>query len=162
MMSHQLPGGAALAEAPFRAMQTDFPVGPSGSKRSSSGWSNMYVIPRGAKNPDLGWKWIELMLSAGQQAKLTEGFGFPMAPYREAYASLAVERAVRQLPAIANTPRILTDAAVWPYIRYTEVAAVAQPLLNRMVNGQLAPAAAMEEVVRLVNGILSRPVKVNG
>lgn len=153
MLTHQLPAGAMLSEAPFRAAQTDMPPGPSGSKRSTATWSNMFTIPAHAPHPELGWAWIELMLSPGQQDKLTEGFGFPVSPYREAYDSPVVADAVRRHPYIENTPRILENAGVWPFIGYSEVMrqGMAAPILNDIASGRVDPVTALDEVARLYN-----------
>lgn len=155
MIKYQLPAGSMIAEAPFRVGQTDLPPGPSGTKRSTVTWSNMFVIPKDAANPDWAWKWIEVMLSPGQQEKLTRVFGFPMSPYQEAYDTIAVREAVERFPSIENTPRILSDAGVWPFVRYTEAAPVIQPILTQIVNGQIGPAAALTEMARLFHAILS-------
>lgn len=155
MMTNQLPAGKLLSDAPFRVGQTDFPPGPSGTRRSTVGWSNMYVIPSTSKNPDAGWAWIETMLSLPMQAKLAE-LVEPMAPYRQAFASSAAREAVRKSPYIANTPDILTNAGPYPYIRYGEVSQVANPLLNGVVRGELAPDAVLGEISRLVNPILAK------
>lgn len=154
MIKYQLPAGAMMAEAPFRVGQTDLPPGPSGRKRSTVSWSNMFVIPKEAKNPELAWKWIEVMLSPAQQERLTRTFGFPMSPYAEAYDTVAVYEAVERYPAIENTPRILQDAGVYPFVRYSQAAPVIQPILTQLVNGQISPAAALSEMVRLYNVVL--------
>ncbi len=155
MAKYQLPAGAMMANAPFPVGQTDLPPGPSGSKRSTVTWSNMFVIPKEAKNPDYAWRWIEVMLSPGQQEKLTRTFGFPMSPYMEAYDTPAVEEAVERFPSIANTPRILGDAGVYPFVRYTEIAPVVQPILNHVREGEIGAQAALSEITRLMNSILS-------
>lgn len=154
MTKYQLPAGAMMANAPFSVGQTDLPPGPSGSKRSTVTWSNMFIVPKEAKNPDHAWRWIEVMLSPSQQEKLTRTFGFPMSPYMEAYESVAVEEAVTEFPSIANTPRILGDAGVWPFVRYTEVSPMVQPILNQVREGEIGAQAALSEISRLMNSIL--------
>lgn len=153
MTTYQLPGGAMLSEAPFRAAQTDFPPGPSGQRRSTATWSNMFAIPTRAQNPDLGWEWIETMLSREQQDKLTTGFGFPVSPYREAYFSPIVAEALERHPYIENTPRILETAGVWPFIGYSEAnrQGLVGPLLNEISTGEAEPVSTLSEIARLFN-----------
>ena len=156
MTKYQLPAGAMIANAPFPAGQTDLPPGPSGTTRSTVSWSNMFVIPAAADNPDAAWRWIEVMLSPSQQEKLTRTFGFPMSPYVEAYDTPAVEEAVERFPSIANTPRILGDAGVYPFVRYAEVSAAIQPILNQVREGRAGAQAALSEIARLMNAILGQ------
>jgi ABC-type glycerol-3-phosphate transport system substrate-binding protein len=153
MMTNQLPAGALLHGATFRVGQTDFPPGPSGTRRSTVGWSNMYVIPNAAKNPDLAWAWIETMVSPPMQAALTE-MHEPMSPYRQAFGSSVAREVFRQRPYLTNTPDILANAGPYPYIRYNETSQVANPLLTQVANGTMAPTAALDEITRLMDQIL--------
>ncbi|MGI6082091.1 MAG: ABC transporter substrate-binding protein [Limnochordia bacterium] len=153
MLTNQIPAGALLHGATFRVGQTDFPPGPSGKRRSTVGWSNMYVIPEAAKNPDLAWAWIETMVSIPMQAALTE-IHEPMSPYRQAFGSSTAREVFRQRPYIANTPDILAAAGPYPYIRYDETSRVANPLLTQVANGTMAPTAALDEISRLMDQIL--------
>ena len=153
MTAHQLPAGAMLAEAPFRALQTDMPPGPSGTQRSTATWSNMFTITTMSRQPDLGWAWIELMLSLEQQEKLVEGFGYPVSAYREAYSSPVFIDALRRHPYIENTPRILQSAGVWPFLGLPEVLrqGTAQQLLTAIARGEAEPVSTLGEIARLYN-----------
>lgn len=153
MMTHQIPAGAVLSEAPFRAAQTDFPPGPSGTKRSTATWSNMFAISSRAEYPDLAWAWIELMLSPEQQDRLTLGYGFPQAPYLEAYFSEAATQMIQRQPFLENTPRILENAGVWPFVGYDDVTkdGVTVTLLNAIATGNADPVPTLGEIARLFN-----------
>ncbi len=158
MQTSQIPATAAVTDAPFRAAQTDFPPGPSGVKRSTVGWSNMFAVVEGAENPDLGWKWIETMSRVDLQKIRAELRGsFPNAPYLEAYQVYSepeVAEMLRIAPFNVNTLRILENAGVWPYYRYQSMNPVLAPLLNQVRQGELAPEAGIEEMARLANVIL--------
>jgi ABC-type glycerol-3-phosphate transport system substrate-binding protein len=158
MMTYQFAAGTILSDAPFRVGQTDFPPGPSGTTRSTVGWSNMFVIPAAAKNPDLGWAWIETMLSPAMQAKLAELFE-PMSPYRQAFASSAARESIRQKPYLANTAEILARTGPYPYIRYVETTRAANPLLAQVTRGELAPTTAVTEMARIIDQILAGVAK---
>ncbi|MGI6082737.1 MAG: ABC transporter substrate-binding protein [Limnochordia bacterium] len=155
MMGNNLPAAGYLRDAPFRGGQTDFPPGPSGTHRSSVCWSNMFVIPEAARNPDLGWAWIETLLDPDLQAKLIEMHEL-ISPYRQPYSSRAAREVVRQRPYLFNTADILANAGPYPYVRFREISEVINPMLTRMANGQLAPESLLSEVTRLVNPILKQ------
>ena len=122
MMTHQLPGGPVLNEAPFRTAQTDFPPGPSGTQRSTATWSNLYSISAYAEQPDLAWAWIEMALSPEQVDKFTIIYGSPITPpYMEAYTSPTMSEMYLRFPSNQNTPRILQTSGVWPFVGYENV-----------------------------------------
>lgn len=158
MQTSQIPATAALTDAPFQAMQTDFPPGPSGAKRSTVGWSNMFSLVEGGKNPELGWKWIETMGRVDMQKVRARLRGsFPNAPYLEAYQAYSepeVAEMLRIAPYNVNTLRILENTGVYPYYRYQALSPVLTPLLTQVRLGQQAPEAALEEMARLGNVIL--------
>lgn len=153
MMTHQLPAGAILSEAPFNAGQTDFPPGPSGHKRSSATWSNMFSISSRAEYPDLAWEWIETMLSPESQDWLTLGYQFPQGPYLEAYRSETAARVLRERPYLENTSRILENAGPWPFVGYDDVTkdGVTLGLLSDIATGKANPKATLAEIARLFN-----------
>lgn len=154
MMTHQLPGGPLLNESPFKTSQSDFPVGPSGEKRSTASWSNMYSISAHADHPDLAWKWIEMMLSPEQQDKYALISGYPVAPpYIEAYSTSTMVDIYQQHPSSENTPHILQNAGVWPFVGYQEVTTqgMASPILSDIANGRTNPVAGLSEIARLWN-----------
>ena len=115
----------------------------------------MFVIPEAARNPDLGWAWIETLLDPDLQAKLIEMHEL-ISPYRQPYSSRAARETVRQRPYLFNTAEILANAGPYPYIRFREISEVINPMLTRMANGQLAPESLLSEVTRLVNPILKQ------
>lgn len=43
---------------------------------------------------------------------------------------------------------------MYPFVRYSQAAPVIQPILTQLVNGQISPAAALSEMVRLFNVVL--------
>lgn len=158
MQLSQIPATAAVTDAPFRAAQTDFPRGPSGRKRSTVGWSNMFALIQGAARPDLGWKWIETMIRIDlQKVRAQLRASFPNAPYLEVYqahSEAEVQEMLRNAPYNVNTLRILQDAGVYPFYRYQALNPVLGPLLTQVRLGQQAPESALEEMVRLANVIL--------
>lgn len=55
------------AEIPFAWEVARFPVGPSGSKSVTSFWPNWWVLPKGTKQPEAGFKFIEFIATTGWQ-----------------------------------------------------------------------------------------------
>lgn len=154
MMTHQLPGGPVLNEAPFKTAQSDFPKGPSGQRRSTATWSNLYSISAYAEHPDLAWAWIEMALSLEQQENYAIISGYPIAPpYMEAYTSSVLTELYQEFPSSANTPHILQTAGVWPFVGYENAVAqgVVTPIFTGIANGTMNPISGVAEIARLWN-----------
>ncbi|MGI6082201.1 MAG: ABC transporter substrate-binding protein [Limnochordia bacterium] len=133
------------------------PAGPQGKAPSGVGWSNMFTIPRGAKNPELAWAWISQWLRPQTQVEFFEHFGSVNvgSPRRDFYGSSAFSRAVRSLPHLGSISTIFNNAQPYPHIRFSEINRQMTPLLSRVSGGTLAPATALAECERMANGILT-------
>lgn len=55
------------AEIPFEWEVARFPVGPSGTKSYTAFWPNWWVIPKGAKNPEASFRFLEFIATTGWQ-----------------------------------------------------------------------------------------------
>ncbi|HWQ15429.1 MAG TPA: extracellular solute-binding protein, partial [Roseiflexaceae bacterium] len=55
------------AEIPFEWEVAKFPVGPSGTKTATAFWPNWWVIPKGTKQPEAAFKFIEFVATTGWQ-----------------------------------------------------------------------------------------------
>ncbi|MGI6081748.1 MAG: ABC transporter substrate-binding protein [Limnochordia bacterium] len=133
------------------------PVGPQGATPSGVGWGNMFVIPRGAKNPDLGFAVMAIWMRPEVQVESFVHYGSVKASSsrRDFYSSPTFARAMRNVPLLASIPTILTYAKPYPYIRFPEINRQAAPLFSQVLNGTMAPAAALAESERIANIILA-------
>lgn len=149
----------------FQAVAPDFvewldmapiPRGPQGERSSTVSWSNMFVIPRGASNPDRSWRFIELWLSPRVQEEFFVHFGAMSirSARRDFFQSAAFAESVRNVPYMEIAPEIFTYAGPYPYIRFTDINRQISPLLTQARNGTMAPSAALAEAERIANAIL--------
>lgn len=130
---------------------TTLPPGPSGSRRAVTGWVNMIAIPSGAKNPDLAWQWVAYFTSLEGQLKFFEIYERAGVPRYDFFETDAWSAYVRRYPFIEILPHLLDSAREYPFIKYREINGILSPLFQRVVAGDLAPAAALEEGERLAN-----------
>jgi multiple sugar transport system substrate-binding protein len=134
------------------------PVGPQGTTPSGVGWGNMFVIPRGAKNPELGWAVISIWMRPQVQVESFVHYGSVKASSsrRDFYSSPTFARAMRATPLLASIPTILTYAKPYPYIRFPEINRQMAPLFTQVLGGTMAPAAALAESERIANIVLAQ------
>jgi multiple sugar transport system substrate-binding protein len=133
------------------------PVGPQGTTPSGVGWGNMFVIPRGAKNPELGWAVISVWMRPQVQVESFIHYGSVKASSsrRDFYSSPTFARAMRSMPLLASIPTILTYAKPYPYIRFPEINRQMAPLFSQVLAGTMAPATALAESERIANIVLA-------
>ncbi|MGI6610055.1 MAG: ABC transporter substrate-binding protein [Limnochordia bacterium] len=135
---------------------TSAPVGPAGSRRGSVAWGNMYVIPKGARHPDLAWDWIAHYLSLESQIKQLEIMRTPFSPRRDVYLSSAWRKAVEQRSYMACALDIFQTAGVYPFYRASAISAEVNPILRQVFSNQLSPATAIEQMESIVNRIVAK------
>jgi multiple sugar transport system substrate-binding protein len=132
------------------------PRGPQGKHSSTAAWSNMFSIPVGAKNPELGWKFIQLWLSPEMVVRNFVHFGRQnvTSPRRDFLQSSAFRTAAQEIPYMTVIPEVFNYAQPYPFVRFPDITAKMGPLLTRAEKGEIAPAAALEEAQRIVDAIL--------
>ena len=134
---------------------TSAPIGPSGSKRGSVAWGNMYVIPKSARNPDHSWAWIAHHMSYDSQVKQLEIMKMPFSPRRDVYFSSAWRKLVDDHGYMASALDIFQTAGVYPFYRASAISAQVNPILRQVFTNQLSPVAAIEQMEAIVNRIVS-------
>ena len=133
--------------------QAPIPRGPRGDQAGGVGWSNMFVIPHGAANPELAWRFIAQWLEPQSQVAFFETFGGidARSPRLDFYQTASFSDSVNRYFHLAQVPRIFISAKPYPHIRFTEISAHFNPLLSEVQKGALSPQAALEEAARLAN-----------
>lgn len=135
------------------------PQGPQGVGVGGASWSNMFVIPTGAKKTDLGWKFIQLWLSPRVSVErfLQWGGKNVNSARLDVLQSDVFIDAMESYKHMAVAPEIFNSAGPYPNIRYTEInSAIASLILQASRDGVLAPSAALEEAERISNSILNQ------
>ncbi|MGI6083710.1 MAG: ABC transporter substrate-binding protein [Limnochordia bacterium] len=138
-------------------MMAPIPKGPQGDQPRGATWSNMWVIPRSAPNPELSWTFIEHWLRPEVQEAEFLHFGglHPRAPLKDFFRQRAFVQASRTIPYMEAMSGIFLNAKPIAYIRQTDINKVLAPRLTDAVNrGTLVPKAALDEAARLANAIL--------
>lgn len=133
-----------------------FPHGPHGTGPSAVGWSNMWAIPATAKNPKLGWAYIELFMRPEYQVQefLHYGGVHPWSPRIDFYSTKAFFECARRVRYVAALPEIYSTPKPYPFIKTTELNRTILSLLQRAMTMQISPRTALEEAERLANALL--------
>lgn len=132
------------------------PVGPSGTKRGSIAWSNMYTIPSNSPHPDLAWKFIEHV--SGFEASLRElkiMNGIPFTPRQDVYQTEEWRQFLSERPVLQELLDVIQVAGPWPYRRFGRVNGDVTPLLRQVVENRLAPETAVEQAAQAIRQILN-------
>ncbi|MGI6081934.1 MAG: extracellular solute-binding protein [Limnochordia bacterium] len=136
--------------------QTSTPMGPAGNKRGSMAWGNMYVIPTGAKRPEMAWEWITHYLDFDNQISQFEIMGMPFSPRRDVYLSSAFRRAAEEHGYMATALDIFQIAGVYPFNQAIPIFSAINPVLRQVYLNELAPDTAIEQMESTVNRLVSR------
>ncbi len=134
---------------------TSVPVGPSGTKRGSIAWSNMYTIPTDSPKPDLAWKFIEHV--SGFEASLRQLSvmgGIPFTPRQDVYQTDDWRNYLAQRPILQELLDVIQVAGPWPFRRYGELSPQVTPLLRDVMASTLAPRIAAEQAAEVMARIL--------
>jgi multiple sugar transport system substrate-binding protein len=135
---------------------TSVPTGPAGTSRGSVAWGNMYVIPAGAKHPQLAWDWIVHYTSLESQIKQLEICRMPISPRRDLYSSSAWRAMVSKHPHMSTALDIFQLAGAAPFYRGSAIDKEINPILRKVFTNKVAPEAAMEQMESIVNRLLAR------
>ncbi len=145
MIEDQIPG------FPFGLMS--FPHGPHGKGRSGMTWTNLMCIPKGAKNPELAWKFITFYCGKKNAEWKLESIdrNSPLASF---YDTPEWKKAIQRAPSLAMLPSITEVGGMYPVVRFTEIDAIFQPLCQGIMLNNLRPEAALPPVQAKVDNIL--------
>jgi multiple sugar transport system substrate-binding protein len=128
------------------------PTGPSGSSAALAG-GMVYGIPRQAAHPDLAMHLLERLVSAVALARMSRATS--QIPSRRS----AVALVARESPLLAVTATMLEGAVVRPATpAYARVSSQLQAILEAVLTGRLAPAAASERAGDMIGAITGLPV----
>lgn len=151
--------GRFQTEATYDWAMVPFPVGPAGG--ASFAHAHMWSLPSNASDPDLGWVFLEWLLSPeGQHAMVTIDGRQPLSNDPELWdAFVSVVEPEKQgmirslfIDTLYGQSRIHT-MEYWN--SWNDVDGVVRMHLGNVFRGQIAPAAAMEQAARQVEAILA-------
>ncbi|MBI2195396.1 MAG: sugar ABC transporter substrate-binding protein [Planctomycetes bacterium] len=128
----------------LRFGMTSFPPGPSGVRRATCTWGNMYVIPRNARRPDLAWEFVRFYCGRENAARMLKILS-RNSPRKDLYETGAWREAVRQQPYLAEIPKICALGGRYPMARFNEVNDAFRPLYQ----GVLLRSRSAEDALRL-------------
>lgn len=137
-------------------MMTFYPAGPTGGKKGATNWVNMQVIPKAAKNPDLGWKWIKLYVSMEHQKRMMDIIRFEPAR-KKYYQTKAWEEIVEEAPYLRLAPKIAASGGVYPFVKFEEVNDAIGPILNSVLLNKMGIKEALDKAEQEANRILKAP-----
>ncbi|HEX2038076.1 MAG TPA: extracellular solute-binding protein [Chloroflexota bacterium] len=134
----------------------NIPRGPSGKQQATTTWTNMTVLPKGSKNKDSAWAFIEyyssLPLALRQFEIWKQG-----SPRKDFLDSREWKEASTRIPSYVPWRRIAESGGPYAYIKNAEMGEQLQPLFTDVVvNATRAPRDALAEAERQANLILSQ------
>lgn len=139
----------------LRFRMTSFPRGPHGTGRGGMTWTNMMCIPKGAKNPELAWKFI--VYYCGMQNAMWKLTAVDRnSPLVASYDTPQWRDAVRDHPSLENVPAISEVGGLYPVVRFTEIDSVFQPLCQGVMLNTLKPADALSKAQAKIDDILAQ------
>ena len=133
----------------------NIPRGPSGKAQATTAWSNMNVMPRDAKNKDLGWAFIEYYSSL-ELAKQQFDIWKQVSPRIDFLESAEWKQAQTKVPAYAPWRKIADTGGSYAYIKNADLNEKALPLLRAAVDGKQSVRDALAEAERQANLILAQ------
>jgi len=135
---------------------TSFPPGPSGTKRGSVVWGNMYSIPKGAANPDLAWEFIRLYSSREMQIEMFKIMQSVTSPRIDFYQSKEYAEAYRQNMWMRMVPEIYSVGGIYPFLRSSEFDSEAWVKhIDPAIEGRIPLSQGLGEAARILNRLLS-------
>ncbi len=133
---------------------TLFPQGPAGRQPATVGWMNLLVVPKGARQVGLATEFIAALAGRKGQEDRWEAVGRPDSPRPDFYQRQAWQELAAARPYLGDIPQVLAAAGPFPFIAYEGINGVFGPLLRRVVEGELGPAAALARAERLAQRVL--------
>jgi multiple sugar transport system substrate-binding protein len=128
------------------------PVGPSGRHHSLAG-GMVSVIFRQASEPGQAMRLVRRMAASDAHVRMAEATG-QLPPRRSALA-----RVVALSPFLADTAQLLDASVVRPSVRaYDRVSQQLQSMVEDVLAGRVAPAAAARHTAALIAAITGLPV----
>lgn len=152
--------GQAAPEIDLR--MTNFPQGPSGSKRGTMSWGNMLGILDTSKHKDLAWKYVAFATSLETNIAMLTKMDRPTAPRLAFYQSDEWADAVKDNPLFAVVPDIVYSSAAYTYPFWGQpvlTTDVAKQFMGAVQTAEIPPKQAITEATRLLNGVLAEKSK---
>ena len=144
--------GVSLGALPEHVGFIPVPGGPRGAAASVTG-TMVYGIFRQAANPRLAMRLLESVVAPAALAGVARTTG--RIPSRRSAVALAAP----DVPFLAQTAELLERAVTRPSTPlYPRVSAQLQAMLEAVLTGRLAPAAAAQRTAELIGGITGLPV----
>ena len=131
------------------------PKGPAGKGPSTKVWMNQVIMPKNAKNKDLGWLFMAYYSGKETIAKRMTLLN-RMGPRKDFFESAEWKEETKKIPALIQAPKIAATAGQYPFIMYTEVDEVIAPIFSKIQRGEVGARDGLGEIEREANRILSQ------
>ncbi len=134
------------------------PKGPQGKSPGTKTWMNQVVMPRNAKNKDLGWLFMAYYAGRDTIIKRLQLLN-RMGPRKDFFESSEWKEETKKIPALAQAPRVGAVGGAYPFIMYSEVDEVVGPIFARIGAGELGARDGLAQAEREANRVLSQMPK---
>lgn len=131
------------------------PKGPAGKGPATKVWMNQVIMPKNAKNKDLGWLFMAYYSGKETIAKRMTLLN-RMGPRKDFFESPEWKEETKKIPALNQAPKVAATAGYYPYIMYQEVDEVIAPIFAKLQRSEIGARDALGEIEREANRILTQ------